>query len=268
MNAGIVPAAWALVCEHGRHCMASCCYDSRIVHDRPWARRILRWASAGQERAFSSHAVFLYRRSSRIPVDGLGLQLVLQRLPLRLNWRGEGSTGGRQHHPGNAFRVVRNDLCHHHPGGDGGSLRGTHQVHSGDHDERTVGSAGVRSGASPGMGRGRGVHELGAMDFAGGLVVHTTAGVAALVIVSQLGGRDGFPYQLQAPHNLGLVATGVGTLWVGWFGFNGGSFLVADGRPAMALASTHFAACSASIIWSALDWVRFRKPSLFGTVTG
>ena len=117
-------------------------------------------------------------------------------------------------------------------------------------------------------GEGGWLRELGAMDFAGGLVVHTTAGVAALVIVSQLGRRQGFPYELQPPHNPGLVATGVGMLWVGWFGFNGGSFLVADGRAAMALASTHFAACSASIIWSSLDWIRFRKPSLFGTVTG
>ena len=117
-------------------------------------------------------------------------------------------------------------------------------------------------------GAGGWLNQMGVMDFAGGLVVHTTAGVAALVIVSQLGRRTGFPYQLQPPHNPGLVATGVGMLWVGWFGFNGGSFLVADGRAAMALASTHFAACSASVMWSALDWIRFRKPSLFGTVTG
>ncbi len=117
-------------------------------------------------------------------------------------------------------------------------------------------------------GTGGWLNQMGVMDFAGGLVVHTTAGVAALVIVSQLGRRTGFPYQLQPPHNPGLVATGVGMLWVGWFGFNGGSFLVADGRAAMALASTHFAACSASVMWSALDWIRFRKPSLFGTVTG
>ncbi len=117
-------------------------------------------------------------------------------------------------------------------------------------------------------GDGGWLKELGAMDFAGGLVVHTSAGVAALVIVSQLGRRRGFPYELQPPHNPGLVATGVGMLWVGWFGFNGGSFLVADGLAVMALASTHFAACSASVIWAALDWIRFRKPSLFGTVTG
>ena len=117
-------------------------------------------------------------------------------------------------------------------------------------------------------GDGGWLKELGAMDFAGGLVVHTTAGVAALVIVSQLGRRQGFPYGLQPPHNPGLVATGVGMLWVGWFGFNGGSFLVSDGNAAMALASTHFAACTASVAWAALDWMRFRKPSLFGTVTG
>lgn len=117
-------------------------------------------------------------------------------------------------------------------------------------------------------GEGGWLKEMGAMDFAGGLVVHTTAGVAALVIVNQLGRRRGFPYELQPPHNPGLVATGVGMLWVGWFGFNGGSFLVSDGNAAMALASTHFAACTASVAWAALDWIRFRKPSLFGTVTG
>ena len=110
--------------------------------------------------------------------------------------------------------------------------------------------------------------QMGVMDFAGGLVVHASAGVAALVIVKHVGNRRGFPYELQPPHNPGLIATGVGMLWVGWFGFNGGSFLTADGNAAMSLASTHFAACSASVIWGALDWLRYRKPSLLGTVTG
>ena len=117
-------------------------------------------------------------------------------------------------------------------------------------------------------GDGGWLNEMGAMDFAGGMVVHTSAGVAALVLVRHIGNRRGFPDAMEPPHNPGLIATGAGMLWVGWFGFNGGSFLVSDGTAAMALASTHFAACSASVVWGALDWLRYRKPSLLGTVTG
>ena len=110
--------------------------------------------------------------------------------------------------------------------------------------------------------------DLGVMDFAGGIVVHTSAGVAALVTAAFLGRRSGFPDQLQPPHNPGLTAMGAGMLWVGWFGFNGGSQLAADGGAGMAIAVTHIAAASAALVWSAIEWIKFGKPSLVGAVTG
>ena len=110
--------------------------------------------------------------------------------------------------------------------------------------------------------------ELGVMDFAGGLVVHASAGVSALVIAAILGRRRGFPNQVQPPHNPALAAAGAGMLWVGWFGFNGGSQLAADGGAGMAIAVTHTAAASAAIVWSAIEWIKLGKPSLVGAVTG
>ena len=110
--------------------------------------------------------------------------------------------------------------------------------------------------------------ELGVMDFAGGLVVHTTAGVSALVIAALLGRRIGFPGKLQPPHNPGMTAAGAAMLWVGWFGFNGGSQLMADGGAGMAITATHLAAASAVIVWSAIEWIKLGKPSLVGAVTG
>jgi Amt family ammonium transporter len=106
------------------------------------------------------------------------------------------------------------------------------------------------------------------MDFAGGLVVHTTAGVSALVIAALLGRRIGFPGKLQPPHNPGMTAAGAAMLWVGWFGFNGGSQLMADGGAGMAITATHLAAASAVIVWSAIEWIKLGKPSLVGAVTG
>ena len=110
--------------------------------------------------------------------------------------------------------------------------------------------------------------ELGVMDFAGGLVVHTSAGVGALTIAAMLGKRHSFPNQLQPPHNPGMTAAGAGMLWVGWFGFNGGSQLAADSGAGMAIAATHMAAASAAVVWSAIEWIKFGQPSLIGMVTG
>ena len=110
--------------------------------------------------------------------------------------------------------------------------------------------------------------ELGVMDFAGGLVVHTSAGVSALIVAAVLGRRRGFPNQLQPPHNPGMTAAGAAMLWVGWFGFNGGSQLAADGGAGMAIAVTHISAATAGIVWSQIEWIKFGKPSLAGTVTG
>jgi Amt family ammonium transporter len=110
--------------------------------------------------------------------------------------------------------------------------------------------------------------DLGIMDFAGGIVVHATAGTSALVLAMMLGARRGFPDQVRPPHNPGMTATGAAMLWVGWFGFNGGSQLAADGGAGMAITATHIAAATAAIVWSAIEWIKFGKPSLIGTVTG
>ena len=108
----------------------------------------------------------------------------------------------------------------------------------------------------------------GIMDFAGGLVVHATAGASALVVAAMLGPRDGFPKELRPPHNPGLTMIGAGLLWVGWYGFNGGSALTADGAAGLAILSTHMSASVAGLVWMGLEWVRFGRPSMVGTVTG
>ncbi len=110
--------------------------------------------------------------------------------------------------------------------------------------------------------------EMGVMDFAGGIVVHTTAGVSALVVAMALGGRVGFPGEVKPPHNPGMTMIGAAMLWVGWFGFNAGSALAADQSAGMAMLVTHISAATASLVWMVMEWVRFGKPSLIGTVTG
>ncbi len=110
--------------------------------------------------------------------------------------------------------------------------------------------------------------EMGLLDFAGGTVVHITAGVAALVAAIVLGPRRGFPETPMMPHNLTMVVTGAGMLWVGWFGFNGGSALAANGDAAMAMLVTHISAAAGAMTWMFIEWVRFKKPTVLGTVTG
>jgi Amt family ammonium transporter len=110
--------------------------------------------------------------------------------------------------------------------------------------------------------------EMGVLDFAGGLVVHTTAGVSALVIAIVLGARRGFPGEAKPPHNPGMTMIGACMLWVGWFGFNAGSALSAGGGAGMAMTVTHIAAATASLTWMAIEWMRHGKPSLVGLVTG
>ncbi|MCV6603842.1 MAG: ammonium transporter, partial [Porticoccaceae bacterium] len=109
---------------------------------------------------------------------------------------------------------------------------------------------------------------MGLYDFAGGTVVHITAGVAALVAAIVLGPRRGFPSVAMPPHNRTMVVTGAGMLWVGWFGFNGGSALGANGDAAMAMLVTHISAAAGVLTWSAIEWIRFGKPSVVGAVTG
>ncbi|MGZ8136834.1 MAG: ammonium transporter [Methylococcaceae bacterium] len=110
--------------------------------------------------------------------------------------------------------------------------------------------------------------ELGAMDFAGGIVIHVNAGVAALVSALVLGNRKGFPTMAMPPHNMTMVVTGAGMLWVGWYGFNAGSALTSDGRAGMALLVTHIGAATGALTWMFIEWRRFGKPSVLGIVTG
>ena len=106
------------------------------------------------------------------------------------------------------------------------------------------------------------------IDFAGGTVVHTTCGVAALVCALVLGRRAGFPGAAMMPHNLTMTAMGAGMLWVGWFGFNGGSALAANGNAGMAVLATHVSAAAGALAWMAIEWLRYGKPSVLGVVTG
>ena len=110
--------------------------------------------------------------------------------------------------------------------------------------------------------------EMGVLDFAGGLVVHLTAGVSALVLAMVLGSRRGFPKELRPPHNPGMTMIGASMLWVGWFGFNAGSAVAANGDAGMAMLVTHLSAAMGSLVWLTIEWVKFGKPSLVGIVTG
>jgi len=110
--------------------------------------------------------------------------------------------------------------------------------------------------------------QMGVLDFAGGLVVHVTAGVSAVVVVWQLGPRPGFPKQIRPPHAPWMVMVGASMLWVGWFGFNAGSALTAGADASMAMLVTHLSAATASLVWLGIEWVKYGKPSLVGLVTG
>ena len=109
---------------------------------------------------------------------------------------------------------------------------------------------------------------MGLQDFAGGTVVHITAGVAALVAAMMMGPRRGFGATAMPPHNLTMTVTGAGMLWVGWFGFNAGSALAADNSAAMAMLVTHLSAACGSLAWMTMEWIRHGKPSVLGIVTG
>ncbi len=110
--------------------------------------------------------------------------------------------------------------------------------------------------------------QMGVYDFAGGIVVHITAGTAALVAAMVVGPRRGFPKTPMLPHNLTMSVTGAGMLWVGWFGFNGGSALAANGDASMAMLVTHISAAAGTLTWAAIEWRKFGKASVLGAVTG
>jgi Amt family ammonium transporter len=109
---------------------------------------------------------------------------------------------------------------------------------------------------------------LGVMDFAGGLVVHLSAGVGGLVAAGVIGRRHGYGSENLSPFDLSLAVVGTGLLWVGWFGFNGGSALGANSRAVMAIVATHLAACAGALTWGAIEWWTRRKPSVLGMISG
>lgn len=110
--------------------------------------------------------------------------------------------------------------------------------------------------------------DKGLLDFAGGTVVHISAGISALIAALVIGHRRGFPQTPMAPHNMTMTVIGAAMLWVGWFGFNGGSQLAADGGAAMAMFVTHISAAAGAFTWMLVEWLRHGKPSMLGVVTG
>jgi Amt family ammonium transporter len=109
---------------------------------------------------------------------------------------------------------------------------------------------------------------MGVMDFAGGTVVHVNAGVAALVAAIVLGRRRGFPQTAMLPHNMTMTVAGAAMLWVGWFGFNAGSAVAADGVAGMAMLVTHISAAAGALMWMTVEWIRHGRPGALGAVTG
>jgi len=110
--------------------------------------------------------------------------------------------------------------------------------------------------------------QKGVLDFAGGLVVHLTAGISALLLAIMIGPRRGFPEEATVPHAPWMTMAGACMLWVGWFGFNAGSALKAGGDAGMAMTVTHISASTAALVWLTIEWVKYGKPSMIGIVTG
>jgi Amt family ammonium transporter len=110
--------------------------------------------------------------------------------------------------------------------------------------------------------------KMGALDFAGGTVVHLAAGISALVCAVVLGKRTGYPHERHVPHNLTMTVTGAGILWFGWFGFNAGSALASNGLAALALVDTHVGAAGGAVGWLAIEWAQRKKPTALGVASG
>jgi len=112
------------------------------------------------------------------------------------------------------------------------------------------------------------LQKQGLLDYAGGTVVHINAGVAGLVTALLIGKRQGYGRENLSPFDLALAVIGTGLLWVGWFGFNGGSALSAGSRAVFAIVATHLAACAGALMWTALEWLQRGKPSVLGVISG
>ena len=112
------------------------------------------------------------------------------------------------------------------------------------------------------------LQKIGVLDFAGGIVVHISCGLSALVAAIYVGKRKGFPRELMAPHNLTLTVIGMGILWFGWFGFNAGSALASDGAAAIAFVTTNTAAAAGTLTWAFIEWGHRGKPTMLGAMSG
>jgi len=112
------------------------------------------------------------------------------------------------------------------------------------------------------------IHRMGALDFAGGTVVHISSGISALAAVLVIGRRHGYPREPMVPHNLTLTITGAGLLWFGWFGFNAGSALAANGLAVSAFVATHLGASAATLSWVIAEWLKTGKPTVLGAASG
>jgi len=117
-------------------------------------------------------------------------------------------------------------------------------------------------------GTGGWLRNMGALDFAGGIVVHITSGISALAAALVMGKRRGYLREAMPPHNLPMTVLGAGLLWFGWFGFNAGSALSAGGLSTMAFVITHIAAVTATLVWVIIEWLHRGKPTMFGAATG
>ena len=186
-------------------------------------------------------------------------------LPVERTWTVEHADG---HHPRIGLHVLPDDLRHHHPGADLRRLRRPHEVLRAADLHGPVADLRLLRRSPTGSGAAASSAGLGVLDFAGGTVVHINAGVAGLVCALVLGKRVGYGTENMAPHNLVYAVIGASLLWVGWFGFNAGSAVAADGRAGMAMAVTQIATAAAALAWMFAEWLVAKKPSVLGIISG
>ena len=163
---------------------------------------------------------------------------------------------------------VPDDVCCYNTGVDYWSICRTDEVLGVVHLYAVMGNNRIRPGGTLGMGSGRIHKKLGRLDFAGGTVVHINAGMTALAAALMLRRRQGYPDGISPPHNLPFAVLGAALLWFGWFGFNAGSALGAGALACSAFTVTHIAAAAAGLSWAILDWLKHKKPTTLGIITG
>ena len=170
--------------------------------------------------------------------------------------------------PRDRLHDVPDDLRDHHAGADRRRLRRSHEVLGPVHLHDAVVAAGLLADRALGVGADRLGRANGQLDFAGGTVVHINAGIAGLVCALVLGKRVGYGSENMAPYNLAYSVIGASLLWVGWFGFNAGSAVAANGRAGMAMAVTQIATAAAALAWMFAEWIAKGKPSVLGCISG